>query len=98
MISCRVVPTAVSGHDQAVRLARAIHSQRRGQERRDPRKHLVKASNRVLARRRSRESRAEDRFVLNELTDEDLTIGLDHPIDDKDYPTGGRCHRLTWPF
>src|SRR5205823_11195487 len=36
MISCRVVPTAVSDHDQAVRLAWATHPQRRGQERRDP--------------------------------------------------------------
>src|SRR5918997_6102275 len=36
MISCRVVPTAVSDHDQAIRLARATHPQGRGQERRDP--------------------------------------------------------------
>ena len=36
MITGRVVPAAVSDHDQAVRLARATHSQRRGQERRDP--------------------------------------------------------------
>jgi hypothetical protein len=36
MISCCVVPAAVSDHDQAVRLARATHPQHRGQERRDP--------------------------------------------------------------
>jgi hypothetical protein len=42
MITRRVVPTAVSDHDQAVRLARVTHSQRRGQERRDP--HLAPGS------------------------------------------------------
>src|SRR5205085_474758 len=36
MITDRVVPAAVSDHDQAVRLARATHPQRRGQQRRDP--------------------------------------------------------------
>jgi hypothetical protein len=36
MIAGRVVPSAVSDHDQAVRLARATHPQRRGQKRRDP--------------------------------------------------------------
>src|SRR5918997_2780704 len=42
MITGRVVPAAVSDHDQAVRLARATHSQRRGQECRDP--HLAPGS------------------------------------------------------
>lgn len=36
MIAGRVVPTGVSGHAQAVRLARTTRPERRGQERRDP--------------------------------------------------------------
>jgi hypothetical protein len=36
MIAYRAVPAAVSGHDQAVRLAQAARKHQRGQERRDP--------------------------------------------------------------